>query len=254
MDSSNPEHKSEPFHIDINSNNKVTGTSTNFYIKLPLPPNQVFNRVVLCSCIIPKVFYNVQDKYNTFTLIENGVSIDIKLTPSDYTPYNLASILSTELSASSLNGFGYVVTFPVRNVPQTGKFTFTVSNNFGVQPQFYFNGVTSLYEQMGFQSNKYYPFDTNTLTSENVIFLQSERSIFLHSDMVDNPFSNVLQEIYATINPTFSSIVFNQTDYHMSSRKFKGNNSGIFNFTLTDENDIPINIGTLSFQFSIVLF
>ena len=73
------------------------------------------------------------------------------------------------------------------------EYTWTVSNNSGVQPRFIFTDY--LYEQFGFEPNSSYVFTANTLTSINVVKFQLEDSVFIHSDIATNGSDNVLQEI-----------------------------------------------------------
>lgn len=256
------EDNNEPFHIDdIHSSDRDSGSSTDFYITLEIPRNRKFSKVCLDIAAIPKTWYSIQNKYNTFTLIINGISATVTVPPSNYTAKTLASVLSgnTGLLSTTANsiGFGtyiFTVSYPTgRSSGQSGKYTFSVTGN-AFQPQLYFNGSTSIYQQLGFNQNVICPFSANSLTSSNVVFLNSEDTIFIHSDIVNNPFSNILSPIFTTTTETFGTVLFIQNNYEVNSRKFSGNGKGRFRFALSDLSGITIDLNGNEWSFSLILF
>jgi hypothetical protein len=247
----------DPFQIDgINSANREEGSysSTDFFITLQIPPDRKFTKVVLDNCIIPKTWYNIQEGFNSFYIIENSIQRKITIIASDYAPNTLSNELINELNTGQPIGWLYTVTFPSgRTSGINAKFTFSVTGN-SSQPSLYFPNTLTPYEQLGFDAGSTTQFSANSLTSPNVVFLQSERAIFLHSDIVNNPYSNILQTMFTSANITFSSIYFTQYNHIFNSRKYNGNNKNRFRFTLSDQDDNLISLNGNNWEFTIILW
>lgn len=246
--------KPEPIVFYVNSGNRLSGTSSDFTYELRIPKDNVYTKCVISNLVLPKSFYMIANGYNTFTLIENGVSVTVTLTIGNYNETSLPIELKTRMDAASPNGYIYTITFPnSRLIAQTGKFTFTVSNNGGIQPSLSFDTI-SAYEFLGFLRNSTVNFVGNTLTSTNPIYLQSERSLYLHSNMVVNDNDNILQDIYTTFSQPFSSIIFSQLEYRFNSKNFIARNNNTFSFRLSDENDTTIDLNNIDWQFTLIIY
>jgi hypothetical protein len=246
--------KTPPFTEYINSRNREDGSNSSFTYLLDIPKDNTFTKVIVTYAIIPKSYYNVASPYNIFQLTENGTTVDVKLENSTYPKESiLRTALISALNAASPHHWVYNITFPSATDPQTGNFTFLVSGNAGIQPIFSFE-EESLYEQIGFEPNSINTFSGNALTSTNVIYLQSERTLFIHSDITGNKNDNILQEIYVGYVQPFQSIVFQQFEYYLNAKPFVGKNNNIFMFRLTDENDKEINLNNLAWNFTIKLY
>ena len=246
------------FYID--SQNRTSGTSGNFSINFAMPPNNRYDRIVVMQASIPKSFYLVNAPYNTFQLLEpgtsssgsainifgsvstNGATKTITLAEGNYSKTNMIVCLQTMLSlASSLNStlatqYVYTVGYPLMNQPNTGKFTYTVTNLITTQPQIIFPAGSTLYLPMGFNRASTNIFSSSILPSQNVISLQAKDTIFIKSNIVASSTKAVLQEIYTTANPDFSLIIFNQNDVELNSKEllYKDNN---YTFSITDEDE-----------------
>ena len=80
------------------------------------------------------------------------------------------------MNTNSPNGWTYQISIPNSSLTgDTGFYTWTVSNNSGVQPRFVVGEF--LYEQLGFEPNTTNVFTANTLTSINVVKFQLEDSV-----------------------------------------------------------------------------
>ena len=215
--------------------------------------------------------------YNTFQLLEpgtsstgsatnmfgsvstNGATKTITLAEGNYSKTNMIVCLQTMLSlASSLNStlatqYIYTVGYPLMNQPNTGKFTYTVTNLTTSQPQFIFPSGSTLYLPMGFNRASTNIFSSSILPSQNVICLQAKDTIFIKSNIVASSTKAVLQEIYTTANPDFSLIIFNQNDVELNSKEllYKDNN---FTFSITDEDDNILNFNGQDVIFSICCY
>ena len=237
----------------INSQKQISGSNSNFMYKLDIPYDNPYTRVVVLYCVIPKAFYNVASPYNTFKLIENGVTVTITLTEGDYSRDTLKQHVTTQLNNNSPNGFTYAITTSPIAGPETGKFNFTVAGNGVIQPILSFTS-TSLYEQLGFDADSDNSFIGNTLISTNVMYLQLERTLFIHSDLTNTYDSNILQEIYSGSVPMFYNIIFKQKLPLLYAKPFSKKFNTVFNFILTDENGSEINLNGLSWNFTLLFF
>ena len=104
-----------------------------------------------------------------------------------------------------------------------------------------FLGNNDIHEHLGFNigANN---FVANTLISTNVINLQKETTLFIHSDMVNNGRDNVLQEIFGTSEQDYSTIVFQQQCLEGYSKLITSHSNNIYRFYLTDDDDRAIDL------------
>lgn len=235
----------------INSLNRQSGTNSNFQYKIQLPSDANFTHCSVIQASIPKSYYLVQDGQNTFTLKENTNEFTITIPIGNYSRTSFVSKLATLLNASG--AFTYTVTVPNPNngEPETGKITYSVSGNSGVQPQFIF--TTYVYEILGFDINSTNTFVGDTITSTNVINLQKENTIFIHSDMVTNQDDNILQDIFTSNTSDYGNIIYNNHDLNLNSKKISTLDN-TYHFYLTDENGQEINLNGRNFQMTLLLY
>lgn len=236
--------------VYIHSEMKISGTTSNFLYNLDLQSTD-YDKCVVLGMTIPKSYYNIRDGYNTFVLDEINNIATITIPAANYSRSSLKTTLQGLLNSSSPNGWTYTITIPGATVGDTGKYTFTVSGNSGIQPKFIF--TTKMTKQLGFGDNSINEFSGSSLTSTYVIYLQSETVMYLHSDICANNGDNILQECYAVNDQTFSNISWVCPDV-MSYSKVITSKSSIINFYLTDEEDNPIDINGTDFHFTLMLY
>jgi hypothetical protein len=223
----------------INSKNRLSGTDSNFSFNLEIPQNQDYDKVVVLQASIPKSYFLVESGYNTFQLQEDTSAVTITIPVGSYTRRSFQTTLQQKLRSYSPHGYVYTVSYP--NTSQdadTGKFTYSVTGNGLIQPKFIF--TTNLNEQLGFDRNSTNSFVANTLDSQNVIKLQAEDTLYLHSDLVANGTDNVLQEIFANSNPSYSSINFLNPCPNEYSKQITNSNGATYNFYLTSEDPTEV--------------
>ncbi len=190
-----------------------------------------------------------------FTLTEGLNSANIVIPVGNYTRKSFSSTIQGLLNANSPNGYTYAVTYPTSStVPDTGKYTYTVSNNGGVQPVFTFATSNDLWDHMGFASGSTNTFVANTLTSTQVINLQKENTLFLHSDIANNGSDNILQEVFSTQSADYSSIVFQQYNIDGYSKDIVGNSNNVYRFYLTDEDSNSIDLNGQNFNVTLLMY
>ncbi len=237
----------------INSRFRVSGSDSDFLYQFDIPKDNKFNKVCVLQMSIPKSYYLIQQGEN-FVLEENKVQVNIQLTAGNYTRKSFAATLQQFLNTSSPNGWVYAITYPTSSTEyDDGKYTYTVTGNTS-QPSFIFDNDHTLYENMGFNIGSTNTFVANTLKSTNVINLQKESTLYLHSDIANNGNDNVLQEVFATSNSDYSTIVFQQMDVESYSKDMTTNANNVYRFYLTDENDKKIDLNGLNMTATIVMF
>ena len=209
----------------IDSNQRISGTSSNFTCAIPIPVGNKYNRIIVSNAIIPKSYYLIRNGFNTFQILENGVSKVIILYIGNYSLSEFTLELIRALSVGT--SFTYDVVFSSR----LGKFTYTVSNNLGSQPTFIF--TTNVYEQLGFYVNSSNIFNTNILTSTCVINLNPNEMIFICSDLVNNAEGVILEVIPMASSCDFSFVYYQATSTHQI-KELTNRNNQTFNFRITD--------------------
>ena len=240
----------------INSAKRLSGTDGQFSYFLPLTWMVPFDRVVVLSANLPKTYYQVQTNYNTFSLVEEGDHVTITIPPGTYTRSAFASSLASILTSNSPSQFTYTITTPnTINGPETGKFTYIVSGNDSVQPQFIFNNTNNIHEQAGFNAGSINIFSGNQLTSTTVCNFAIKTCLFIHNDICYNELTqdNILQEIYTSGVGYNSYVSYTNFNAKLYSKKIM-NKSQVYNFALTDEFGTPLDLNGVNLTFTILLY
>lgn len=234
----------------INSANRESGTDSDFAFKLNIDQNSRFNKCVILQALIPKSYYLIQSGQNTFTIQHDASTYTITIPEGNYSRSTFQSQLTTQLNAAS--SFVYSISYPSSTASQTGKYTFNVSGNGGVQPQIIF--TSSIYECMGFTANSTNVFVGDTLTSINIIKLQAEDAIFIHSDLCQNADDNVLQEIYASENSNFTNITFKQDNVESYAKTITSIQNNVYRFYITNESGYQLSLNGLNCNITLMLY
>ena len=237
------------FYID--SHSRLSGTHSNFTYQLDYK-NEDYDYCVVLQASIPKSYWLIQTNQNTFTLDEISNQVTISIPVGNYSRSSFAYQLQYQLNANSPNHYTYQISIPNSQTGDTGFYTWTVSNNSGVQPRFIFTDF--LYEQFGFEPNSSYVFTDNTLTSINVVKFQLEDSVFLHSDIATNGSDNILQEILSMQRTDYSNIIYICPDVEAYAKPISSKQNGVYYFQLTDEDGAEINLNGQNIVFTLMLF
>lgn len=242
----------------VTSGSQLTGLNSTFQVSLQIPDNANFDRISLIQANIPISYYMVQTGFNTFTLRENSTSVTITVPAGNYNANSFSTILPTLLNTASPNSLTYTITYPINYTENnTGLFTYTV-NSSTVAVSLIMASNNDLCEQLGFNVGSTNTFTavsgTSTLASANVIKFISEDTIFIHSNIVDNEYNDVLQEIYFSNNTIFSNQSWLNPDPLALSKKLSTNKSQGVSFSITNENGTPIYLNGLSVNFTIMLY
>lgn len=233
----------------INTRNRINGTDSSFAYQLEIPPDSDYNKIVLLSCSIPKSFYIVPDGA-TFDLYENGTTTTITVAKGNYNRTNFRTYLQTILNLHTAHAYVYAVSYST--MPDTGKYTISVSGNAGNQPRIITNDL--LFEQLGFDRDSTNYFVASSLTSTNVIKFVQEDALFLHCGLCDNNGDNILKEIFASGTPDFGIIDQTTSDIFTWSKELTTNKSNIYHFQLTNEDNQEIDLNGLNANYVIMLY
>ena len=235
----------------INSRNRSSGTDSDMTYKIDMRDINPSHCCVL-ACNIPKSYYLIGENENVFTLDE-GTQATITIAVGNYTRTTLKNVVITALNLASPNGWTYAISIPSASIGDNGKYTFTVTGNGGVQPDFIFTD-NNIFETLGFEINSTNSFVGDSLTSVNVVKITKEDTVFIHSDICDNGNDNILQEIYTASNPAFSNIIFNTPSVDGYSRKMPTNTDNIFKIWLTNEDGEPLNLNGQNWQMTLLVY
>jgi hypothetical protein len=241
----------------INSFDRIAGDHTNFTCKKLDLNNMPYTHCCVKQVGIPKVFTNIPTNYNTFTLIEKGVSRTITLEVGYYNKNTMIAELPALLNqASVLNGNNWIYTISYRSATQVQnfKYTFSVSGNGAFQPSFSFT-QDQIYLQLGFDVGTH-PFVANTLVSDNIINFNPTSKLYIKSDLVSSSNDSVLQEILSVDLVGFGSSIFyqNQGNLDLESKLLVGSQKDTFNIQLINENGQYVDLQGQDWSFSIIFF
>lgn len=250
----------------IDSRNRINGSNSNFSYKLDgITQDDEFDAVAVLALNIPKSYYLIRDGQNYFYLKENNnAPLKISFPIGNYSRRSFSLTIETILTANSPNGYKYEVSYAnSAREPETGKLTFTVLQNGSPTNITYisFNFNEYLYENFGFEKNSVNTFSPinsiYTLSSQNVIKLQLEDTIYIHSDICQNQENNnILQEVYcATGEPNFSNIHWElDGDLEPYAKDMVQGKNDVFNFYLTDEENNELDLNGLNWVMTIILY
>lgn len=197
-------------YLYINWKNKLyeNDNDSNFSIAANLP-NDMLNKYTHCSLLeisIPKSFYNLEDF--KFDLYENNELIVIHLDNGSYSKSQFFKMLSAAMTTSSINSIIYTVSDEIWNYTyDTGKLLITWTNalieKYITLP---YNNYT--FGILGFDeniNNKYYFSNNIWLLWKNVINMNQQSSIFLHSSIVNNIYNDNIINSQSILSSVFFS-------------------------------------------------
>lgn len=247
-------HRNDIYQVTIDSFFRDEGTSSNFQISPVLPvQSSQFDRVCLSKLQIPRSYYDVLSGYNTFTLRENGLSATITITEGNYNVLTFQSALQTALNLNSPRGWVYSVSYPPATQVNTNKFTYTVSGNAGVQPQFIF--TTGLYLQLGFLPNTTNSFVANTITSINQVSMSTLNQLYIKSNLCTTSPNSILYEVLICGNyPSNSYIYEDISKIDVNSREFTNTLSTSWSFQIQDRYGNVVDLEGLDVTFVVMFY
>lgn len=211
--------RSKTFYI--NSKDRLNGTTSSFQFRLD-QNIQGYKYCALLTASIPKSWYLITSKHNTFTLDENGSLFTITIPVGNYSFSRLGSVISALLNASGAWTYSVVADLI------TGHYVFTVTDNGGVQPSFIIT-TDKLSDILGTDTGTI-PFVGDTLESVYVCDLQLTSSVFVNLDIVEN---NILQDITSTISD-YGYLTYINNNFELSSKRITNSSTDVISVELID--------------------
>lgn len=236
---------------NINSKNRISGSSHDFYINIEIPKDKLenINFVSLTSLCFPKSFYQISNNNNNFTYIEQDISLNIIyehniiIDIGNYSKKELFKKIKTKLEESSNNNIIFNITDEYDD-RETGKIKITATNN-NIIKKFIFN-QNDIYQVMGFEKGQTYEF-IDIIKSPLVINLNHEDNIIIHSNIVSNEYNDyknnsndILATIFTSGNKNFSYII-KEYDIITNMKPFKNNSTIHIYITNEDGEKIDLN-------------
>ena len=231
----------------INSENRLSGTSSNFTYNIDIPDNSNFDSCLVVDISIPYSYYVIRAGHNFFTLRENGVDTVINIPRGNYDSETFATNLSALMNSNSPNGWVYTITLDMA----TAKYNYSVSGNGLLQPTLIFSN--HLADQAGFGKSSTNTFSGNILVSTNTLNFAGQNVLLLHSDII-NEDTSVLQSIYQSNAIPFSYLTKSCPDPDLYTKKLRTTTSSTFSFSITDGDGDEINLNGGEIVFELMLF
>lgn len=249
-------------HVFVDGDYRNSGSSGDFVYSLGLPANLQADSVAVLSASIPKSYYLISQGANTFTLTEGVQTATIEVPKGNYSMASFRTVLQGLINAASPHNYTYAITQPNTTVAaSTAKYTFTVSGNGGVQPNFTFPSTSLVYKQMGFDWTSSNNFVANSLVSTNCVNFNNVRGLIIKSNLVNSTANNsgygstVLQEIYNFNTSDFSNIGFQNNQVQFSAKPMKtGAITDSATFTIVDTDDRILDFNGDNVNLSLVFF
>lgn len=228
----------------------VSSNTPSFSTALDIDPSIGFDHISISSASIPKTYYVLPN--DCVLQVTEGKNItNVSFLKGNYSLTSFKTIFTSNVAGSGVV-YTYTISYPSQNQLDTGKFTFAVSNNGGVQPTFLVTD-TYLSRVMGLAVGVSYPFVSNSLTSANCVNFQSYDQILIKSNCVKNR-ESLLQEVYTAGNPYNTSVVWQNSDLLINAKILNPVTSNVYNFALLDSNDGLINLNGSEWSFVLCAF
>lgn len=239
-----------PTQLVINSRERISGTSSNFFIDIKKEKMEGNNYVSCSKASIPKSYHIIAEGQNVFYLQEDGYPpLQVLVEKGNYSRKELTRYLAALLTNLSPSGAVYSIEIP--KAPDTGYLNFSVDPP--IETTFIFT-QSKMYERLGFERNKAYPFTEGKLTSPNVINLVRETTLFVKTNLCGNDDDDTLAVILTSGSSDFSYIEYQNNETVINSKKLVSNTAASAQFWITDEDSNPIDLNGCEYVLVLCLF
>jgi hypothetical protein len=247
---------SEIIYIDSDRREDLTSPTEDFRYKVQISSNKGYDSVCVMSATVKKSWWLVQEGSNSFILTEDGIQSTVTVPAGNYSAYSFCNVLPPLLNTASIaSGKNWTYTMSLPNLSTqagTGKFTFNVTGNSGLQPSFTFSNT--LCYQFGFNPRTSVSFTNNTLISLNCIDFQLDDTIYICSDIhISDGRTNRLQEI-TIAGSDYSAIRYICPDVQAYTKPFNTAVSNIYNFRLTNHDGDAVRLNGINWLLSILVY
>ena len=236
----------------IDSEERISGTSSNFSFHLDIPDSAKFDSACVLSMTIPRSYYLVREGQNKFIFNLNSVDYPLTVPKGNYNVQNFRTmfidLIKTATGANLTMAFDQI----------TGKYEYHITPAAKTQGDFAMASIrlespSRLGHQLGFDEVSINTFVSGLLTSKNVVNFVSTSTLFLHSDMVDDQ-TSILQEVYSDNSVPFSNLVYQCKFPTMYTKTLRTASSSTFNFSLQDEHGLEVDLNGHQMLFTLLLY
>ena len=123
---------------------------------------------------------------------------------------------------------------------------------------FIFNSGNTLNEQFGFNTGSTVTFvpgsGTSTLVSTNVTQFVPENTVYIHSNLVNGEYNDILETCFNDNNPPFSYITYQNPDPLSTSKALNSGKAQQAVFSFTDEHNIPLYFNGANVTLTIMIY
>ena len=240
----------------IDSGKRIKGTSSDFSFKLDTSKSDKFDHCTVLQASIPFTYYLIEDGFNTFELKETGHSaVTVTIPKGNYNINSFSKIVGPLLTAASALNSTYTLTYPASfTATNTAFITCTITGGTATNSQLIFTSTNTICEQFGFDSGSTQTFSTDTLVSSNTVNFLTNRSLLIHSDIIDGGATNILQEIYSNNSQVNGNIVYQSTDALAYSKPLKAAQQNVINIFLSDINGVRINLNGADMNITLLMY
>lgn len=257
---------------------KSTTSSSSFTYRLDIGDAGEYDSVTINYCTIPKFYYTLNqgvlgndDTYdNQFELSEDNGSTwtTITVPVGNYNIQNFQIVIIPLLNAASVvlgNTFTYSISYPDPSTEtDTGKFTYSVTGNAGVQPQFKMNDnrirkIMGLgcYDANGAEMPCIFTGDS--LISDEIVDMHWTRHIVIKSNIALNAGNNSQDSAILAVIPVGTvddreMIQFASPGLDLDSGQLSNSSGNIFEFSIHDDQDRLLDLNGGEWFMQIQLF
>ena len=236
--------------IDINSDNRTSGTNSNFTIQLP-NLDQRYDRVSLVSASIPKTYYNISAPYNTFTFQEGIQTLTITVPVGNYSFTSFASVVQSLLISNSFNSITYVC------IPNLTLGKLQILSNNVIITTLTFPLSSNLYKNFGVNYISSNSFNSATPFISLNVCIFTINTIMINSSIVKsvastNTASNILSMIGVNSSLPFSSIIYENFSPIDNSRECQVSTSA--SFVITDRDGTELDLNGIPCNLTLMIF
>lgn len=238
--------------INSEVTNINSGTTDSFAFEVK--NDGAYSHCCVLGLSIPISYYLV-DRFNTFTLIEEGTPTIITIPIGNYNAISFMTIVIALLNNNSPHHYNYNMTFDNDFVKQaTGKYTFTVSGC-TTAPSLIFNSEGELHSQFGFSHNSTNVFTGSppncTMLSTAVVNFVSESVLTVWSDICED---TELITVFSYNAVPYSTVSF-QCQSNLYSKKLRDEGlSNIYHFRLLNKNGQSLNLNGQPMIINLLLY
>ena len=244
--------RSKIYYVHSDEDNRQSGNSNDFSYEMNLNDAEGYDYCTVLSASIPVSYYLIQDRFNTFNLIEQSIPRLITVPIGNYSAQAFATLIKNLLNSNTQYNNTYNVTLDATK----GLFNFTVTLNNPLHSQPAIQIISAnMYRRFGFDKSSINYFVANALSSSNVIDFIPISTLYIVSDIISTQESaQILQEIVASNVIPFSTIVFQNRSPLEYGKKMSTSIHGLFRFSITDINGITINLNGQSMSMTLLLY